>query len=383
MNFLIDSVKDWSWAILGAFLLLVLGSCASQADLVLASRSKDLIQEAEILTKELLLEELRRDKVDQALLVDTRRRAQVLQKEDWGSTELRAWFLGLEYWTLDLSGRRAEARTVKDTMVRRFPQSEWTVMVLIMDMLAREDRPAAGQALDAYFLPREAEPGTILLLARILAARVMADQGFHGKALAQWDALLAVLESPGRDLALVEREMTLALANGALKSPEVNDLFLKPELSLDDWWQLLGAETSLPGRLGWNEAGGLSLLGWLKARGFLAGGIQEGSTRLERRDLAYLLFQFFRELRKDPALEKRFADWKAKAGQSPGAGPTGPKSLLPDVDFRSYYYLAAVFSVERQFLNLPDGINFIPDGAVDGSTALTASKALDAQTQIK
>jgi len=90
----------------------------------------------------------------------------------------------------------------------------------------------------------------------------------------------------------------------------------------------------------------------------------------------------FTGLRKDRFLEERYRTWQAQALSTPGLGPgNAGKSLVPDVEYRAWYYFAILASVERQFMQLPDGIRFFPDSLLSGKDALAAGKALDAQTR--
>lgn len=362
-------------------LVFLLGSCASQADRVLSSRSDDLVLQAKELSADLIQAELRRNDPDKVALEDLLKTAQALMQEAWGSPELRSWFAGLEVWALDLSGRQAELKTARDSMARRYPQAEWTRMAKLLELASKPDRAQALVAAEEYLLPLESEPQGVLPLARILAARLYLAQGLPGKALAQWDALINQLDPQGRGLAEIHREAALMAANAALTSVDSMELYQKTAVNFDEWWSLAQAETGLLERLGWKPEDGQALLPWFKAQGLLPSGFVDSSSSLARRDLAYILFHTFLKLRKDPYLEGRYAEWKAKAQVSPGSSTAAPKSLLPDVDYRSYYYFAAVLAIERQFMTLPDGTHFIPEGPVEGKAALDASKALDSQTK--
>ena len=51
-------------------------------------------------------------------------------------------------------------------------------------------------------------------------------------------------------------------------------------------------------------------------------------------------------------------------------------SPIPDVQFNDYFYTAVLVLVEREIMELPDGINFFPDYKISGIDYLDILKKL-------
>jgi hypothetical protein len=76
-----------------------------------------------------------------------------------------------------------------------------------------------------------------------------------------------------------------------------------------------------------------------------------------RKDVAYLLLNILAYLENDKTLMSKYSE-KFK--------DSGMESPIPDVKVTDYYFDAVLILVEREIMNLPDGINFSPLGIVSG-----------------
>lgn len=76
-----------------------------------------------------------------------------------------------------------------------------------------------------------------------------------------------------------------------------------------------------------------------------------------RKDVAYLLLNILAYLENDKTLLTKYSEKFKESGMD---------SPVPDVKVADYYFNAVLILVEREIMNLPDGINFSPSGIVSG-----------------
>jgi hypothetical protein len=81
-----------------------------------------------------------------------------------------------------------------------------------------------------------------------------------------------------------------------------------------------------------------------------------------RKDIAYLLLKILVYQENNPALLTAYS----RQFQGQAINSYKPVSPVPDVSIGSYYFNAVLVIVEREIMELPDGINFFPDKPLSG-----------------
>ncbi len=89
-----------------------------------------------------------------------------------------------------------------------------------------------------------------------------------------------------------------------------------------------------------------------------------------RKDLAYLLLHVFAYLKNDSSLLDTYGKKYLN---------TGRKSPIADIRTDDYYFDAVLVLVEREIMELPDGVNFFPDKTVSGLEYADMLKKMKAQ----
>lgn len=263
--------------------------------------------------------------------------------------------------------------------------------------LLRGDRPACERALAAIRAASSSEPGAWLLeswLAPDAAAKAKALEagiaalasgagrlrcelgllryagGKYREAAALLDEGLAELGGAWTPLYGPARDAAYALRDEA---PPKGTASPEAPLTARALVAALAADTGYLSFAGTGKAPA-ELLSKLEELGFFIGG-KAPAGPLARKDLAWFLLRLFSAIEGDPSLLARYKDrYAAKAAAGKPA-----KSPVPDVPADAPWFDAVLTAVEREFMDLPDGANFLPEGAVTGLDLVAVEKKLKAR----
>jgi hypothetical protein len=158
------------------------------------------------------------------------------------------------------------------------------------------------------------------------------------------------------------RNLSFQFIENQPKSSETLKILLKNELTVNDLIKIIYSESKLlSGIINSDTTIVSSIYDKLKQENyFYLLNKLELNDIIKRKDIAYFLIHLAAYFEKDLSILTKY---QIKDEDYLNALP---KSLLPDVKANEYYYSTALVLVEREMLELPDGINFMPNESISG-----------------
>lgn len=99
------------------------------------------------------------------------------------------------------------------------------------------------------------------------------------------------------------------------------------------------------------------LLETLKSYDYIHSSIESIEEVCERKDIAYFLLNIISYLENDPALKEKYKKQYIENDM---------ESPVPDVPAREFYFTAVLVLVEKEIMELPNGIHFLPHNTMSG-----------------
>jgi len=215
---------------------------------------------------------------------------------------------------------------------------------------------------------READTNSII---RLHLANIYFSEDDYRDATALYDEALKSLPPEYTRLYKQKRDLAYHYLKNPGEKTDAEGVLKQKTLTMGQVTSYILAETNfLENITAKKEINPRSLLQKLKTAAYIHNPDLKGTDLCTRKDLAYLLLHILAYLKYDKSLLTKYSE-KYLA--------TGRKSPIPDIKTDAYYFDAVLVLVEREIMELPDGVNFFPDKTVSGIELADMLKKMKAQ----
>ncbi|MBN1413318.1 MAG: hypothetical protein JW969_20925 [Spirochaetales bacterium] len=195
-------------------------------------------------------------------------------------------------------------------------------------------------------------------LLQIYLAELYYDLGLFNKATASFDEGLNVLHPNYRKYYQKKRDLSYQFISNPPNTLENIDILSVDSLTFKQLITLvLGSTDYLDYVWPYKNADINVVFGRLKETGYVPASASNPDQILLRKDCAYFLLHIISYLEKDDKILNQYSKQYIINKQA---------SPIPDVRVEDYFFNAVLVCVEREIMNLMDGINFKPDKTVSG-----------------
>lgn len=181
----------------------------------------------------------------------------------------------------------------------------------------------------------------------------------YGEAASTYDTIL--LRSPNfKDYYQSQRDLAYNFFKNPPTSVESGNIFTKPKLNYADLISAIGLETPYFNHLDKND-----MFSDLVSRDYFFNEVESGQDVL-RKDLSYFLFKLIAEKRANLNLLEEYAEFFVDNPSEETKMEMEGFSPIEDVPIYVYYFYPALYLIEEEIMELPDGERFYPLNNVSG-----------------
>jgi tetratricopeptide (TPR) repeat protein len=284
----------------------------------------------------------------------------ILNAKETANREFLAWRACLNAEYLLLSGKAADHRKAEKWLDEaiKFNPDEQRIFI-IKAMLTKDPEAKKVFLTEGSKLPWASRIYVDLGL-------LLYETGEHRQATTAFDSAFVKLPESYNVLYRDKRDISFTLRDTGLNNPASVTILVKEGLTLRDLIVLIWNETDLMDKMA-TDLKDKKLFSRLLSEGFLSDPtLDEGQAAL-RRETAFFITALVAYRSGQPDLMKKTADYYTSRGW---------KSPLPDMALDSPWFGAAVYCIEQQIMDLPDGARFFPDRPVTGAEMRETIKAL-------
>ena len=195
---------------------------------------------------------------------------------------------------------------------------------------------------------------------RLYLAEIYFQLADYSKSTAYYDDALAALHPKYEEYYSKKRDMAYQLIDAPPQNIEMTDFLTFETLTVADIITMTLIQTNFLDNITIDKTINPSiLLEKLKEQKYFYSQDIRPNQVCQRKDVVFFLLSVIAYMENDTSLlskyENPFPDYSSD-------------SLVPDVATYDYFYTAVLVVVEMEIMELPDGINFFPDDAIDGIT---------------
>jgi tetratricopeptide (TPR) repeat protein len=192
-----------------------------------------------------------------------------------------------------------------------------------------------------------------LELAGLYSAR-----GDYAKAGAAYDEAFVALVPRYAELYKKSRDTAFRLMTAGENFGNVTQILMKDELTVGDLLVATGKSTNFLSNTGIDKAGNQkTLFDICVQNGYLPPAVGSPDSPLAKKDAAYFFLAILMYQENNKTLATKYSSVYSR---------TNKQSPVPDIKVTDYYFDAVLTLVEREILDLPDGIHFYPDKTLGG-----------------
>ena len=199
------------------------------------------------------------------------------------------------------------------------------------------------------------EPG----LLKLELAGLLFSKGEYAKSAALYDEVFPELDPKYKEYYFRDRNKAFELKSNPPERAGIRLILEKDALTVSDVLTITLTETNLLDHVTSNKPSNAdNLLVSLKKNGSVYSQSIGSHDMMTRKDIAYFILSIVVYLENNKALATK---------QSYEYSRLNRESPVPDVKVSDYFFDAVIVLVERETVDLPDGINFYPDRPMSGS----------------
>ena len=190
------------------------------------------------------------------------------------------------------------------------------------------------------------------------------------KAVKYYDEVYPELSDAYKRVYMVMRDLASEFSKNPPNNIEIIELLHKEEITVKDMLEIIYYESKLLSFIEVPKTQSIKKIFNILNENDYQYQIDKISfnSLLLRKDLAYFLQTLLVKLENNPSLKNKYLGKYMIMDE---------KSLIPDVDINHFYYNAVLVLVEREILELPDGVHFFPQGKVTGLKLFEIIKKLE------
>lgn len=189
----------------------------------------------------------------------------------------------------------------------------------------------------------------------------------YGKAVALFDEFLLEAKDTEKAYYNETREMAFEFMKNAPANVENLNILSKSAINFEDLLTLTHEDSSFLDNIIENEAiESEELMQQVKEVRLIYKADTEIKQLVLRKELAYFLFKLIAHLTEDDQMVEDLEALYIEDISEQQKEELKGSSPIPDVEIYDYYFYAAIYLVETEIMELPDGENFNPDGTVSG-----------------
>jgi hypothetical protein len=338
-------------------LFLVIFSCKTMDDIVVESISDEDYRNID--QADLLILRYRMDKTPE-LLAQIKTEIKNLEKNNKNHKKYEAIILGLYGAVELLENNTVSVKNTVNEIQKRNPNEE---RYFLLSAELENDRTKKEEIIRTGIEKADTNQKLKLFLADLYFL-----SGDFTKAVELYDDAIGQLAAEFKVFYKTRRDVAYLFINHPPRSRDTIELVQKKELSIRDLIRLSVNEILiLSGYLGSQNLSGESLFDKMKNDSFFYHS-QFTSLKLndpvKRRDVAYFVLKTISMIENNPLLIQKYnKEYSANKDKSAEIFKISP---VPDISPSDYFYTAALILVERELLDLPDGINFKPEESLNG-----------------
>jgi tetratricopeptide (TPR) repeat protein len=199
-------------------------------------------------------------------------------------------------------------------------------------------------------------------------AGLYATRGDYMKAGAAYDEAFVALDPKYTELYKKSRDTAFRLITAGGNFESVAQILMKDELTVGEMLVATVKSTHFLSNAGIDKAGNQKALFDICAQnGYLPPAIGSPDDPLAKKDAAYFFLAILMYQENSKTLATKYSSVYSR---------TNKQSPVPDIKVTDYYFDAVLILVEREILDLPDGIHFYPDKTLGGDELSVILKKL-------